>query len=87
MDKIQAIEDKIKKLQHQKTLIENREKVKNRKLLNKQKILVGGYLINKLKKYDDEKLSDFLLKIIETIPETRKADIKAIEELEKVNKI
>lgn len=87
MDKIQAIEDKIKKLQHQKTLIENREKAKNRKLLNKQKILVGGYLINKLKKYDDEKLSDFLLKIIETIPETRKADIKAIEELEKVNKI
>lgn len=87
MDKIQAIEDKIKKLQHQKTLIENREKAKNRKLLNKQKILVGGYIINKLKKYDDEKLNEFLLKIIETIPETRKADIKAIEELEKVNKI
>ena len=87
MDKIQAIEDKIKKLQHQKTLIENREKSKNRKLLNKQKILVGGYIINKLKKYDDEKLNEFLLKIIETIPETRKADIKAIEELEKVNKI
>lgn len=87
MDKIQAIEDKIKKLQHQKTLIENREKAKNRKLLNKQKILVGGYIINKLKKYDDEKLNEFLLKVIETIPETRKADVKAIEELEKVNKI
>jgi hypothetical protein len=87
MDKIQAIEDKIKKLQHQKTLIENREKAKNRKLLNKQKILVGGYIINKLKKYDDEKLKEFLLKVIETISETRKADIKAIEELEKVNKI
>tara|TARA_B110000503_G_scaffold137776_1_gene222622 strand:+ start:3410 stop:3676 length:267 start_codon:yes stop_codon:yes gene_type:complete len=86
MNKLEILEDKIKKLQSQKILIENRDKAKNKKLLNKQKILLGGYMLNKLKKYDDEKINNFLLDVIETISEKRKNDIIAIELLEKINK-
>ena len=86
MDKLQILEDKIKKLQSQKLLIENRDKARHKKLLNKQKILLGGYMLNKLKKYDDDRLSTFLLNVIKTIPEKRKHDVTAIEVLEKINK-
>jgi len=86
MDKLQQLEEKIKKLQSQKNLIEQKEKAKEKKLLNKQKILVGGYIINKLKNYDDERLQDFILKVIETIPKKRKFDIEAVEKLEILNK-
>ena len=86
MDKLQILEDKIKKLQSQKILIENRDRARNKKLLNKQKILLGGYMLNKLKNYDNDKLSTFLLNVIETIPEKRKHDVTAIEVLENVNK-
>lgn len=86
MDKLKTLDDKIKKLQNQRTLIDNREKAKNKKLLNKQKILLGGYMLNILKICDDEKLNSTLNKVISTISEKRKADITAIQLLENINK-
>lgn len=58
-----------------------KESEKNRKLLNKQKILIGGYMVNQLEKMNNEERKEFIDKAIFTIPDSRKSDKLALEKL------
>jgi uncharacterized protein YutD len=79
--KIENLDKKIQILTNRKNLLIQKEKTRQRKLLNKQKIIVGAWLINQVKTYSDEKKNSLAEKIISTIPENRNHDIKAIKEL------
>ncbi|QUE32412.1 hypothetical protein [Francisella philomiragia] len=80
-DKILSIEEKIKRLR----LLQKKEiakiKGQNRKLANKQKIIIGGYMLNKFKTMSTDEISDFVSDILSTIPESKKSDIDAIKKL------
>lgn len=58
-----------------------KESEKNRKLLNKQKILIGGYMVNQLEKMNNEERKEFIDKVIFTISDSRKSDKSALEKL------
>jgi len=85
-NEIAVINEKIDSLNTRKNLLVQKENLKARKLLNKQKIIAGGWLINQIKHYDPDKKFDVCKKILSTIPSYRKADILAVEELFKVDK-
>ena len=80
-DRLRLIEEKIDKLNIQKNLLVQKEKVRQRKLLNKQKIILGGFYINQLLKMSAHDRDEVYQKVMKTIPEYRKQDIKAINEL------
>ena len=67
--KIENLDKKIQILTNRKNLLIQKEKTRQRKLLNKQKIIVGAWLINQVKTYSDEKKNSLAEKIISTIPE------------------
>jgi hypothetical protein len=63
------------------------ENTKTRKLLIKQKILIGGYVLNTLNKKPLNEQIILLEKIKNTIDEKRKSDLFAINNLmEQINK-
>jgi hypothetical protein len=76
-----SIEKKIEILNNKKNLLIQKEKLKSRKLLNKQKIIMGGWLINQLENYSVEKREAMSQKILASIPDYRKADVGAITDL------
>jgi hypothetical protein len=79
---LSKLEEQIQALQNRKKLLEQKNKVKKRKILTKQKILVGAYFLNNFDKYlpQDEMLI-FVNDVASTISKTRKADIDAIDDL------
>jgi hypothetical protein len=80
-NRLEEIQKKIDVLKNRKQKIVTREKQKERKLLTKQKILLGGYLYSLMKKKPVIEVAKILDDIQKTIHENRKSDNKAIEEL------
>lgn len=79
---LDKIESKIKALQNRKKLIEQKDKLRQRKILTKQKILLGGYLMKNYQKYlSQEQMLNLLSDLDNSISKTRKADIEAINQL------
>jgi hypothetical protein len=87
-EKLENINKKIEVLQARKNKMMAIENTKTRKLLVKQKILIGGYVLSNLNKKSLEEQEGFLKKIKSTIDEKRKSDLFAIEELiENIKKV
>jgi hypothetical protein len=84
-DKVESLDEKIKKLQYIKQKELAKGKAKERKLLNKQKIIIGGYMLNKIKQMTNEEQTTFKDEILKTIPEKKKTDIEAIKNLKLEN--
>ena len=79
---LDKIESKIKALQNRKKLIEQKDKVRQRKILTKQKILLGGYLMKNYQKYlSQEQMLNLLSDLDNSISKTRKSDVEAINQL------
>ncbi|WP_440617855.1 hypothetical protein [Cysteiniphilum sp. 6C5] len=76
IDQINQKLDILKKRKQQILAIEN---TKNRKLLVKQKILIGGYHLNELNHQPMKDKLDYLKKVKATIDEKRKSDHYAID--------
>lgn len=81
MTKVEKLEEQIKRLNLSKNKILSKEKESGRKLMNKQKIIIGGFMLNKIKKMSSDQKINILDEIIKTIPEKRNVDKKAIENL------
>ena len=77
-NKLEIIEKKLRQLKIQKNKIVNAEKIKARKELVKQKIVVGGYFLNKIKSMAPEEKKKVKDEILATIKASRKSDIEAI---------
>jgi hypothetical protein len=77
--KLEVINQKLEQLKAQKQAIEAKEKVRQRKMLNKQKILLGGYYINFFRSLDVERLEATQQKILTTLK--RQNDIEALNAL------
>lgn len=77
--KLDIINQKLEQLKAQKQALEAKDKARQRKLLNKQKILLGGYYINFFKSLDSERLEATKQKILSTLK--RKNDIDALNAL------
>ena len=73
--------DERKKLDTLIAQAKSKESDKNRKLLNKQKILIGGYMVNQLEKMNSDEKKEFMDKVIFTISDSRKSDKAALEKL------
>ena len=86
-EKLEKLNKKIEVLQAKKNKMMATENTKNRKLLVKQKILIGGYVLNTLNKKPLNEQIVLLEKIKNTIDEKRKSDLFAINHLmEQINK-
>jgi hypothetical protein len=82
VDRLQKIEERIEKLNIQKQRLTVLSKTKNSKLLTKQKILVGAYMLsNSIPKMSQDQRMPFLKSIKDRIPDSRKSDLFAINEL------
>jgi len=80
-DKLEIIEKKLENLKIQKNRLLRVEQVHNRKRLVKQKIVVGGYFLNKIKSMSSDKKLDLKNNILATIKDSRKSDVEAINNL------
>lgn len=78
-EKLDKLNKKIAVLQARKNKMIVIESNKQRKLLVKQKILVGGYVLNSLHKKTINEQIEFFKKVKSTIEEKRKSDLFAIE--------
>lgn len=77
--RIEQINQKLDILKKRKQQILAIENTKNRKLLVKQKILIGGYHLNEINHQPMKDKLDYLKKVKETIDEKRKSDHYAID--------
>ena len=80
-EKLEKLNKKISVLQARKNKMIAVENSKNRKLLVKQKILIGGYVLNSVNKKSINEQVEFLEKIKNTINEKNKSDLFAIDNL------
>ena len=80
-EKLEKLNQKIEVLRKRRDKIVAIESNKQRKLLVKQKILVGGYVLNSLDKKPLQDQIEFLEKVKNTIDEKRKSDCYAIQNL------
>lgn len=80
-EKLEKLNQKIEVLRKRRDKIVAVESNKQRKLLVKQKILVGSYILNSLDKKPLQEQIDFLEKVKNTIDEKRKSDCYAIQNL------
>ena len=80
-ERLEKLNQKIDVLRKRRNKIVAVESNKQRKLLVKQKILVGGYVLNSLDKKPLQEQIDFLEKVKNTIDEKRKSDCYAIQNL------
>ena len=80
-EKLEKLNKKIEVLRKRRDKIVSIESNKQRKLLVKQKILVGGYVLNSLDKKPLQEQIDFLEKVKNTIDEKRKSDCYAVQNL------
>jgi hypothetical protein len=80
-EKLVKLNKKIEVLTARKNKMLAMENNINRKLLVKQKILVGGYVLNSLDKKPLQEKINFLEKLKITIDKKRKSDYFAIENL------
>ena len=80
-EKLEKLNQKIEVLRKRRDKIVTIESNKQRKLLVKQKILVGGYILNSLDKKPLQEQIVFLEKVKKTIDEKRKSDCYAIQNL------
>ena len=80
-EKLDKLNQKIEALRKRRDKITVMESNKQRKLLVKQKILVGGYILNDLNKKPFQEQIALLEKIKSTIDEKRKSDCYAIQNL------
>jgi hypothetical protein len=80
-EKLDKLNQKIEVLRKRRDKITAMESNKQRKLLVKQKILVGGYILNHLNKKPFQEQIELLEKIKSTIDEKRKSDRYAIQNL------
>ena len=80
-EKLEKLNQKIEVLRKRRDKIVAIESNKQRKLLVKQKILIGGYVLNSLDKKPIQEQIDFLEKMKNTIDEKRKSDCYAIQNL------
>lgn len=80
-EKLEKLNQKIEVLRKRRDKIVAIESNKQRKLLVKQKILVGGYVLNSLDKKPLQEQIEFLEKVKNTIDEKRKSDCYAIQNL------
>lgn len=78
---LDKLNQKIEILKKRRDKIVAMESNKQRKLLVKQKILVGGYVLNSLDKKPLQDQIEFLEKVKNTIDEKRKSDCYAIQNL------
>ena len=78
LDKLLA---KKEKLDQEIYVAKNKERQSERKVLVKQKILLGSYLLNKFDKMDVEEKKAILNEIRSTTSEKRISDNKAIDDL------
>ena len=74
-----VIEEKIKRLKAKHDMLSKKEAIRNRKLLVKQKIVLGGYYLNQVKSMGHDEKQDLKAKIMSTLK--RKSDIDAINSL------
>ncbi len=82
VDRLRKIEQRIEKLKAQKDRITALDKTRNRKLLTKQKVLIGEHMLSKsIPRMEVDKRLSFFNTIRETIPFTRKSDLHAIDAL------
>jgi hypothetical protein len=80
-EKLEKLNQKIEVLRKRRDKIVAIESNKQRKLLVKQKILVGGYVLSSLDKKPLQEQIGFLEKVKNTIDEKRKSDCYAIQNL------
>ena len=80
-EKLEKLNQKIEVLRKRRDKIVAIESNKQRKLLVKQKILIGGYVLNSLDKKPLQEQTEFLEKVKNTIDEKRKSDCYAIQNL------
>jgi hypothetical protein len=80
-EKLEKLNQKIEVLRKKRDKIVAIESNKHRKLLVKQKILVGGYVLNSLDTKPLQEQIEFLKKVKKTIDEKRKSDCYAIQNL------
>ena len=80
-EKLEKLNQKIDVLRKRRDKITAMENNKQRKLLVKQKILVGGYILSDLNKKPLKDQIELLEKVKMTIDEKRKSDCYAIENL------
>lgn len=86
-EKLEKLNQKIDVLRKRRDKITAMESNKQRKLLVKQKILVGGYILNDWNKKPLQAQIELLEKVKRTIDEKRKSDCYAIQNLiDKKNK-
>lgn len=78
-EKLDKLNKKIAVLQARKNKMIAIENNKQRKLLVKQKILIGGYVLNSLHKKPINEQIEFFKKVKSTLEEKRKSDLFAIE--------
>ena len=81
-DEIQKVDKKIEEFKKRKLLLLQKDKIQQRKLLTKQKILLGAWLLkNPLKHFSEEQFKKILVDMDSSIKPNRVADKKAIAEL------
>ena len=80
-EKLEKLNQQIEVLRKRRDKIVAVESNKQRKLLVKQKILVGGYVLNSLDKKPLQEQIEFLEKVKNTIDKKRKSDCYAIQNL------
>jgi len=81
-DRLEILENKIAKLNAQKQRLTALVKTKNSKLLVKQKILIGAYMLSKsIPHMEQDKRLSFLNAVKAKIPDSRKSDLHALNEL------
>ena len=82
VDRLEILEKKIAKLNAQKQRLTALSKTKNSKLLVKQKILIGAYMMSKsIPQMEQNKRLSFLNAVKSKIPDSRKSDLHALNEL------
>lgn len=83
MSKIDELLAQQEKLKQQIYVERKKEQETKRKMIVKQKILLGGYLLNKFEKMDVEEKKIILKEIKDSTSERRISDNKAIDDLYK----
>lgn len=83
MSKIDELLAQQEKLKQQIYVERKKEQETKRKMIVKQKILLGGYLLNKFEKMDIEEKKVILKEIKDSTSEKRISDNKAIDDLYK----
>ena len=81
MSKINELLEQQDRLKQQIYVERKKEQETKRKMIVKQKILLGGYLLNKFEKIDAEEKKSILREIKSVISEKRISDNKAIDDL------